>query len=111
VPEAAFHVCKTSACPVVYFSAEGTAQYTIKDLRYTAGFKEGPGPVPVCYCFGVTEEMILKEVRKTGKSTYSTWIAKEVKDGNCACDVRNPAGRCCLGEIKLVEAPGGGNHE
>jgi hypothetical protein len=47
--------------------------------------------------------MILKEIQETGKSSYSTWIAKEVKYGNCACDVRNPSGKCCLGDIKRVE--------
>ncbi|MBI4972731.1 MAG: copper chaperone Copz family protein [Candidatus Omnitrophica bacterium] len=103
MPVIPFYFCKTRNCPVVYFSADYSKKYTKGDIRYRIGFKENTPPMPVCYCFGVTEEMILKEIQETGKSSYSTWIAKEVKDGNCACDARNPKGRCCLGDIKRVE--------
>jgi hypothetical protein len=28
-------------------------------------------------------------------------IAREIKAGNCACDIKNPKGECCLGDINL----------
>ena len=103
IPEVPFYFCKTRGCPVVYFSGDGSIRYTKDQLRGIIGDKETTPPIPACYCFGVTEEMISGQIQKTGKSSYSTWIAKEVKEGNCACDVRNPEGNCCLAEIRKAE--------
>lgn len=104
VPDIPFYFCGTRDCSVVYFSADHSVQYAKEKLRYPVGAKETTGPVTICYCFGVTEGMISKEVRVTGESPFSTWIAEELKLKNCACDVRNPTGRCCLKEVKRVEA-------
>ncbi|MFQ5736455.1 MAG: hypothetical protein ACE5GY_06280 [Thermodesulfobacteriota bacterium] len=111
LPSLPFYFCRTGGCPVVYFSGDGSARYTKGEVRYPVGRKEGEGPATVCFCFGVTDEMVHTEVRETGKSTYSAWIATEVKDGNCACDVRNPSGRCCLKEVKRVESVYTGKEE
>jgi len=103
VPETAFRFCETRDCNLVYFSADGYTRYAKHELRYPVGIKEADPSLAVCYCFGVTPEMIAEEIERTGGSRYSTWIAKEVKDGNCACDVKNPAGRCCLKAVKDAE--------
>ncbi|HEY6324505.1 MAG TPA: hypothetical protein VJA16_23410 [Thermoanaerobaculia bacterium] len=29
-------------------------------------------------------------------------IRERVQAGDCACEVRNPTGRCCLGEVQRV---------
>ena len=44
------------------------------------------------------------EWRATGETTVPQRIAAEIKVGNCACEVRNPAGRCCLGEVNQAVA-------
>ncbi|MBI5199799.1 MAG: copper chaperone Copz family protein [Nitrospirae bacterium] len=103
VPDALFYFCKEKGCPVVYFSGDGKVQYAAAELRHPLGIKDTSAPVTVCYCFDVTESMILKEVQGKGKSGFSTWIAKEVKEGSCACDVCNPSGRCCLSDVKRLE--------
>jgi len=103
LPDMPFYFCGGRDCPVIYFSEDGTFHYTREMGRYPIGIKEGSGHSTICYCFGVTEDMISGQIRKTGKSSYSTWIAKEIKEGNCACDVRNPKGSCCLAEIKKAE--------
>ncbi|MBI5097002.1 MAG: copper chaperone Copz family protein [Nitrospirae bacterium] len=103
IPEAFFYLCKNMDCPVVYFSEDGGTRYTKDQLRYPVGVKERTAPITLCYCFGVTEEMILSEIHEKGKSSFSTWIAREIKLDHCACDVRNPVGHCCLGEIKRFE--------
>ena len=36
---------------------------------------------------------------ETGRSTIAERIAAEVKAGNCACEVKNPSGKCCLGDV------------
>ncbi len=103
IPEISFYFCRTRECPIVYFSEDGSVRYTKEQLRFKVGLKETVGPIPLCYCFGVTDEMIMKEIEETGRSSFSTWIAAETKKGNCACDVRNPSGRCCLADVKGAE--------
>lgn len=95
--------CETPACPVVYSAADGM-QFTKEHVRVRVGLKETEDPVPVCYCFGVTERMIDEEVQqKTGRSSASTHIRTEVKAGHCRCEVENPSGQCCLGEVIRAE--------
>jgi hypothetical protein len=69
------------------------------DVRVRVGLKETEDPVPVCYCFGFTEKMIFDEVRATGKSTVPQRITTEIKASHCACEIRNPQGSCCLGNV------------
>lgn len=97
-----FLFCRTAYCAVVYFHPNGE---TIKrsDLRIRVGLKEALDPVPVCYCFGFTERMLLDEIQASGHTTIPQRIAAEVEAKHCACEVRNPQGSCCLGNVKAAE--------
>jgi hypothetical protein len=98
----AYAFCETPTCPVVYYAADGF--HVLKpQLRVRVGLKETEDPIPVCYCFNVTERMIREEVAQSGRSTASARIRAEVKSGNCRCEVENPSGRCCLGEVTAAE--------
>jgi hypothetical protein len=46
-----------------------------------------------------------EEILDTGKCTSPQWITAEVKAGNCACEIRNPQGFCCLGNV-IADAVG-----
>lgn len=94
--------CETPTCPVVYYTADGS-QVLKTQLRVRVGLKETEDPIPVCYCFHVTERMIREEVARTGRLTASARIRAMVKSGNCRCEVENPSGRCCLGEVTAAE--------
>ena len=94
--------CETPHCPVVYSAADGT-QLRKAQVRVRVGLKETEDPVPICYCFGVTERMIREEIQRTGGSSASPRIRAEIKAGNCRCEVENPSGRCCLGEVRQAE--------
>lgn len=92
--------CPTPTCDVVYFSNQ-TEQYFHKtDLNVRVGIKETAPPIPVCYCFEYTWERIFDEIRTTGESTALAFITEKVKNGLCECEIKNPSGRCCLGEVK-----------
>ena len=69
------------------------------DLLVQGGVKEKEDPIPVCYCFGFTRKDIGDEMARTGKSTAAERIKAEVRAGNCACEVKNPSGKCCLGGV------------
>lgn len=96
-----YGLCLNPACRVVYFGSKGSILEK-SDVRVVVGFKEATSDAPVCYCFGHTWESILREISRTGRSTVGEQIAREVKAGRCACEVKNPSGACCLGEVGRV---------
>jgi len=94
-----FCFCKTASCDVVYF-LPGRALFRKDDLSVPVGLKEPNAPfVPACYCFGWTPEKIRAELAATGRSTVIDQIKAQVKAGNCYCEVTNPQGSCCLGNV------------
>jgi hypothetical protein len=44
----------------------------------------------------------VEEIRATGKCTIPQRITAEIKAGNCACEIRNPQGFCCLGNVNAA---------
>jgi len=95
-----YYFCDTPGCDVVYFpfEAEGPT-FRRGDLLVRVGAKETADPIPVCYCFGVTRQAIWDEIQQIGQSAFGERIKAEVKAGNCACEVKNPSGKCCLGNV------------
>ena len=99
-----FYFCETPGCEVVYFSNEQDAYLHKEDVTVRVGIKETDDPVPVCYCFGWTRKKIIDQLKRQGFSTAVQEISSKVKARECACDVNNPSGRCCLGDVsKLVK--------
>lgn len=86
----------------MYFNNERASYFRKHDLSVRVGLKEVDDPIPICYCFGYTRRMILNEVAETGYSTAADRIKPEVRAGNCACEIKNPSGRCCLGEVAAI---------
>lgn len=98
-----FNFCQDSSCLILYYSTDGTVKFTADDLREKVGLKmQGDPFAKVCYCFGYTEGMIAEELKSTGQTTIPKKITQLTKTGMCACEVRNPAGVCCLGNVNKV---------
>jgi hypothetical protein len=98
ITTAAHRFCPEPSCDVVYFDAEG-ATYGKNDLREPVWQKEPFGDRTVCYCFGVSEESIRAEIQATGRSEATARVRAHIAAGRCACEVRNPRGICCLGDV------------
>ena len=95
-----YYFCETPTCSVVYFPYDtSAAEFHKADLRVRVGVKETEEPVPLCYCFGITRKEVWDEIENTGKTTVAGRIKAEVQAGNCACEVKNPSGKCCLGNV------------
>ena len=97
-----FSFCSVRDCPVVYFPHEGNRQFTIDELRIRVGLKSKEDPIPICYCFGFDESHIRDEINRTGSTKIPDKISALIREGLCACEARNPAGVCCLGEVNSV---------
>ncbi len=95
--------CGTTDCPVVYFSKDGAQTFTTAQVRERVHQKEpNGGDVFVCYCFRHTPDSIRAEWETTGRSTVIDAVNAGIRAGQCACDVRNPQGSCCLGNVRAV---------
>lgn len=98
-----YYFCEAPGCDAVYFPLDTHAPlFRRGDLVVRVGSKETADPIPVCYCFGFTRKDIEKETAETGESTIADRISAEVKAGSCACEVKNPSGKCCLGTVARV---------
>ena len=95
-----YRFCAARECPVVYFEEQGTRKFTVDDLRIVVGVKASTDPITLCYCFGFDETHLREEIVRTGSTTIPQRISHLIRAGLCACDVRNPSGGCCLGEVK-----------
>jgi hypothetical protein len=103
IPSTAYYFCDDPGCDVVYFPADPSAPlFRRNDLWVRVGLKEKHDPIPVCYCFGFTRQDIANEIRGNGQPTIPDKIREEVKAGRCACEVKNPSGKCCLGNVTKV---------
>jgi hypothetical protein len=94
----AHRFCPDASCEVVYFDAEGRT-FTTVDLRVPVWQKERPGARTICYCFEENETDIRSEIERTGRSKAEARVRAHIRAGRCACEVRNPKGVCCLGDV------------
>jgi len=99
--------CPDPACDVVYFDDAG-GKFATGDLRVEVWQKQPFGVRPICYCFGESEASIRAELERAGRSLAVERIREHIAAGRCACEVRNPRGACCLGDlaeaVKRVQA-------
>lgn len=98
VTDSTHRFCPDPACDVVYFTDSGET-YSTADVRVPVWQKETAGARMLCYCFGEGEARIRDEMHATGASHAVERIRAQVDAGRCACEVRNPRGVCCLGDV------------
>lgn len=90
--------CGTPSCEVVYYGDDGRT-LTKREIPFRVGLKEREDPIPLCYCFGFSEADVRREIVETGRCTIPARITAEVRAGRCSCEITNPSGTCCLGEV------------
>ena len=97
-PTTGYRFCADARCNVVYFSGSGSHFSTV-DLRVPVRQKQPSGRGLVCYCFGESDASIRAEIETTGRSLAVQRVREHITAGRCACEVRNPRGTCCLGDV------------
>jgi hypothetical protein len=100
--ETAYYFCRTPECDIVYFSDEPLHYFAKEDVVVRVGVKEKDDPIPVCYCFNFTARDIIADMERHGEGRIFQEIKANVRAGLCACEIKNPSGRCCLGDVQQV---------
>ena len=94
----AYYFCASPDCDTVYFGLGG-GRFSTRDVRVPVWQKESPGSRTICYCFGENEAGIREELLQTGVSHAVSRVREHIAARRCACDIRNPRGSCCLGDV------------
>ena len=97
-----FLFCRTQTCSVVYFSSDGEQVFPVEAVRERVYQKEPETEdVFVCYCFRHTVGE-LRAASLEGRIAILDNINAGISAGQCACDLRNPQGSCCLGNLNRL---------
>jgi len=83
---------------IVYFLPCGDCLLK-PDVRVRLGLKETQDRVPSCYCFGFADAIVVEKIRPSGNCAIPQCVTAEAPAGNCACEICNPQGSCCLGNV------------
>jgi hypothetical protein len=98
VQQTHYRFCSNPACSTVYFGDAGD-RFETQDLRMLVWHKEPAGERLMCYCFGENERDVRAELTEHGRSAVVDRIRTQIAAKRCACDIRNPRGACCLGDV------------
>ena len=93
-----YRFCANPTCGTVYFGDAGN-QFGTDDIRVPVWQKQPSGERLLCYCFGETEAGIRSELLEHGRTDVVARIREHIAAQRCACDIRNPRGACCLGDV------------
>jgi hypothetical protein len=86
----------------VYYAPDGQT-FTQPMVRERV-FQKDPhsAATPVCYCFAYT---VGDMTAAPEHARIVLDIKAGIKAGQCACDLRNPQGTCCLGNVLALAPP------
>ncbi|WP_198159404.1 putative iron-sulfur cluster-binding metallochaperone [Methylomonas lenta] len=90
-----YYFCPAKLCSVGYFSS---ADNTIpkQHLRSYPAIQNNA----LCYCFDIDAERYLSALNDHREEPIINFIKQRTKANECACDIRNPSGQCCLANFK-----------
>ncbi|WP_084190949.1 putative iron-sulfur cluster-binding metallochaperone [Methylomarinum vadi] len=93
-----YYFCSSTQCPVAYFSVAGET-VPKQRLRTYQEMQNGK----LCYCFDIDAEQYLSALRANRGAQIKDFVVRRTQLGDCACDIRNPSGQCCLARFKRLE--------
>ncbi len=91
-----YYFCDDRHCEVVYF-ADDNSVFTQDTLRTTVGQKTDDADALLCYCFGISHQHYKDD------PSVKQFVIEQTRLSNCACETRNPSGRCCLKDFPRLD--------
>lgn len=95
-----YQFCAAPGCEVVYYAA-GAPPILRDQVREPVFQKDPAADVPVCYCFRFSRGL-LEQGSDAERSAILAEIVAGTRQGQCACELRNPQGSCCLGNVRRL---------
>lgn len=96
-----YRFCPNPTCDVVYFG-DAHDRFGTDDIRVPVWQKQAPGSRLLCYCFGENEAAIRAELLRSKRADVTDRIREHIASQRCACEIRNPRGACCLGDVSAA---------
>jgi hypothetical protein len=93
-----YRFCPAAGCDIVYFDEEGQT-FSTSHIRVGVWQKQPEGVRTICYCFAENESDIRAEIARDGRSRAVERVRAHIQADRCACEIRNPRGACCLGDL------------
>ena len=84
-----YYFCSDPNCEVVYFGQDDSIMNK-ESMRTKVGIKEKNENAILCYCYGVTK------AEAKNNPNIRSFVVQETQKQQCACESRNPSGKCCL---------------
>ncbi len=105
-PSGPVFFCVQRECDTVYFGAEG-GQIKKDQLSVGVWQKEESRDIPVCYCFDYSARDIAEDAGRNSPPEIPHIIRGKIEAGECQCEIKNPQGACCLGNVAYWVKRGG----
>lgn len=93
-----YYFCTDKTCSVGYFSQPDKI-VLLQHLRSFEDIKNDQ----LCYCFDINKSTYLNALSKQSAESLINFIIQKTKSGDCACEIRNPSGQCCLARFKQLK--------
>jgi len=97
MPKGDYAFCANRDCNTGYFSASDMIPKT--SLRAFQSNQEAT----LCHCFDVSKSAYHTALQAGASEAIKTFVVQQTKEKLCACESRNPSGRCCLVSFKQME--------
>jgi hypothetical protein len=93
-----YYFCQSKTCSVGYFSNTGHSIPKTWLRSYQAIQDDA-----ICYCFNISNDQYLSALKAQRAEQIKDFVIQRTQAGECACEIRNPSGQCCLAKFKRFE--------
>ena len=93
-----YYFCSAKTCSVGYFSSAGNIIPKQHLRNYPAIQNDA-----LCYCFDIDASQYLSAIKAHRAELIKEFVMQRTKASECACEIRNPSGQCCLANFKRLE--------
>ncbi|MDX8130375.1 hypothetical protein QLH52_23995 [Methylomonas sp. OY6] len=93
-----YYFCPAKTCSVGYFSSTSNT-IPKQHLRSYQSIQNDA----LCYCFDIDAEQYLSALKDHREEPIKAFVVQRTQAGECACEIRNPSGQCCLANFKRLE--------
>ena len=93
-----YYFCPSRHCSTAYFS--NTENSFSKSLLITQQAIQNDA---LCFCFDINSASYLSALQTHNADSIKNFVIERTKSAECACEIRNPSGLCCLVKFKQLE--------